>query len=124
MSVTKYLSLSTGRYIGAWQLLIGRDKKFQYLDSLRGTDSKVLSNLARYFVEEVKDKCGEDIDVSDWEREFVEDLPEQENGFDCGMFMLKYIDFYSRGLSLCFHQSNMPYFRVRTAKEILKLRAD
>ncbi|KAG4128650.1 hypothetical protein ERO13_D09G033125v2 [Gossypium hirsutum] len=44
--------------------------------------------------------------------------------FDCGMFMLKYIDFYSRGLSLCFEQEHMPYFRLRTAKEILKLKAD
>lgn len=36
---------------------------------------------ARYFVDEVKDKSGKDIDVSTWEKEFVEDLPEQENGF-------------------------------------------
>ncbi|KAK3189616.1 hypothetical protein Dsin_029177 [Dipteronia sinensis] len=101
-----------------------RDKKFQYLDSLKGRDGKVLNNLAKYYVEEVKDKSGKDIDLSDWELEFVEDLPEQENGYDCGMFMLKYIDFYSRGLGLCFDQSCMPYFRVRTAKEILRLRAD
>ncbi|MCH85573.1 ubiquitin-like-specific protease ESD4-like, partial [Trifolium medium] len=36
---------------------------------------------ARYFVDEVKDKTGKDIDVSTWDREFVDDLPEQENGF-------------------------------------------
>ncbi|KAK1590994.1 hypothetical protein Q3G72_000467 [Acer saccharum] len=101
-----------------------RDKKFQYLDSLKGRDRKVLNNLAKYYVEEIKDKSGKDIDLSDWELEYVEDLPEQENGYDCGMFMLKYIDFYSRGLGLCFDQSCMPYFRVRTAKEILRLRAD
>lgn len=35
---------------------------------------------ARYFVEEVKEKTGREIDVSDWALEFVEDLPEQENG--------------------------------------------
>lgn len=35
---------------------------------------------ARYFVDEVKDKTGKDIDVSTWEKEFVDDLPEQENG--------------------------------------------
>nr|KJB68885.1 hypothetical protein B456_011G176500 [Gossypium raimondii]KJB68886.1 hypothetical protein B456_011G176500 [Gossypium raimondii] len=35
-----------------------------------------------------------------------------------------YINFYSRGLSLCFEQERMPYFRLRTAKEILKLKAD
>ena len=35
---------------------------------------------AKYFVEEVRDKSGEDIDISSWEREYVEDLPAQENG--------------------------------------------
>lgn len=35
---------------------------------------------AKYFVEEVKDKSGKDIDISSWEREYVEDLPAQENG--------------------------------------------
>lgn len=34
----------------------------------------------KYFVEEVKDKSGKDIDISSWEREYVEDLPAQENG--------------------------------------------
>ncbi|XP_057430352.1 ubiquitin-like-specific protease ESD4 [Lotus japonicus] len=101
-----------------------KDKKFQYLDSLKGRDSHVLNVLAKYFVDEVKDKTGKDIDISDWEKEFVEDLPEQKNGYDCGVFMIKYADFYSRGLGLCFKQEHMPYFRVRTAKELLRLRAD
>ncbi|KAL0368230.1 UNVERIFIED_CONTAM: Ubiquitin-like-specific protease 1A [Sesamum calycinum] len=80
--------------------------------------------LARYYVDEVKDKSGEDINVSSWEKEFVTNLPDQKNGFDCGMFMIKYTDFYSRDIGLCFNQGNMPYFRQRTAKEILKLRAE
>lgn len=101
-----------------------KDQKLQYLDSLKGRDGKVLNALARYFAEEVKDKGGKNIDLSSWEREYVEDLPEQMNGFDCGMFMLKYVDFYSRGLGLCFSQDHMPYFRLRTAKEVLRLRAD
>ncbi|GMJ05454.1 EARLY IN SHORT DAYS 4 [Hibiscus trionum] len=101
-----------------------KDQKFQYLDSLRGGDAKVLNALANYYVEEVMDKSGKDIDIISWEKEYVEDLPTQKNGFDCGMFMLKYIDFYSRGLSLCFDQEHMRYFRARTAKEILRLRAD
>ncbi|KAH7513368.1 hypothetical protein FEM48_Zijuj12G0192700 [Ziziphus jujuba var. spinosa] len=101
-----------------------KDKKFQYLDSLRGKDTRVMKILARYYVDEVKEKSGKDINVSSWKQEYVEDLPEQENGFDCGMFMIKYADFYSRGLGLCFNQEHMPYFRLRTAKEILRLRAD
>ncbi|KAH0992938.1 hypothetical protein GBA52_004421 [Prunus armeniaca] len=100
------------------------EEKLQYLDSLKGRDTQVMNRLAKYYVDEVKDKCGKDINLSSWKLEYVEDLPEQENGFDCGMFMIKYADFYSRGLDLCFKQEHMPYFRLRTAKEILKLRAD
>ncbi|KAI3986046.1 hypothetical protein MKX01_039128 [Papaver californicum] len=100
------------------------EEKFQYLDSLKGVDTDVLENLARYFVEEVKDKSAKNIDVSSWKREYVKNLPEQENGWDCGMFMIKYSDFYSRGLGLCFNQEHMPYFRRRTANEILRLKAD
>ncbi|GJX80865.1 ubiquitin-like-specific protease ESD4 [Tanacetum coccineum] len=101
-----------------------KEKKFQYLDSLGGGDGQVMGVLEQYIVDEVKDKNGEDIDVSSWKQEFVTDLPNQKNGFDCGVFMIKYADFYSRDIGLCFEQKHMPYFRLRTAKEILKLRAD
>ncbi|KAF3591085.1 hypothetical protein DY000_02026610 [Brassica cretica] len=79
---------------------------------------------AKYLGDEVKEESEKDIDVSSWDMEFVEDLPQQQNGYDCGMFMLKYIDFFSRGLGLYFSQEHMPYFRLKTAKEILRLRAD
>ncbi|KZV25607.1 hypothetical protein F511_33991 [Dorcoceras hygrometricum] len=101
-----------------------KDEKFQYLDSLKGVDSQVLNVLARYYVDEVKEKSGKDLNVSSWKREFVKDLPKQENGFDCGVFMVKYADFYSRNIGLRFSQQHMPYFRQRIAKEILKLRAE
>ncbi|KAG2263360.1 hypothetical protein Bca4012_014415 [Brassica carinata] len=109
-----------------WTLAVinNRDRKFLYLDSLNGVDSKILNALAKYLGDEAKEKSGKDIDVSSWDMEFVEDLPQQQNGYDCGMFMLKYIDFFSRGLGLYFSQEHMPYFRLRTVKEILRLRAD
>ncbi|KAG2263830.1 hypothetical protein Bca52824_070909 [Brassica carinata] len=109
-----------------WTLAVinNRDRKFLYLDSLNGVDSKILNALAKYLGDEAKEKSGKDIDVSSWDMEFVEDLPQQQNGYDCGMFMLKYIDFFSRGLGIYFSQEHMPYFRLRTAKEILRLRAD
>ncbi|KAF3793220.1 Ubiquitin-like-specific protease [Nymphaea thermarum] len=85
-----------------------REKKFQYLDSLRGMDHQVLEVLARYLADEVKDKSGKFMDFSSWEQELVVDLPEQQNGWDCGMFMIKYADFYSQGMSLSFSQVNFP----------------
>lgn len=101
-----------------------RDEKFQYLDSLKGGDRQVMKFLTRYIVDEVNDKTGKVINVSSWQQEYVEDLPEQKNGYDCGVFMIKYADFYSRDVGLCFDQKHMQYFRQRTAKEILRLQAD
>ncbi|XP_062198455.1 ubiquitin-like-specific protease ESD4 isoform X2 [Phragmites australis] len=101
-----------------------RDKKFQYLDSLGSMDMKVLRVLARYIVDEVKDKSGQQMDALSWKQEGVKNLPLQENAWDCGMFMLKYVDFYSRDMDLTFGQKHMRYFRRRTAKEILNLRAE
>ncbi|KAH9575977.1 hypothetical protein CY35_01G139300 [Sphagnum magellanicum] len=100
-----------------------RDKRIEYLDSLKGADDTVLQVLGRYIVDEARDKGDEVLDVSTWERSFPDDIPEQLNGCDCGMFMVKYADFHSRGSSLCFTQEHMEYFRRRTVYEILMLKA-
>ncbi|EOA16795.1 hypothetical protein CARUB_v10005015mg [Capsella rubella] len=111
-----------------WSLAVinNKERKFMYLDSLNAAvpHPTILNALAKYLVDEVKDKNGYKMDITSWDMEYVKELPQQQNWFDCGMFMLKYIDFYSRGLSLQFSQKHMPYFRLRTAKEILNLRAD
>ncbi|KAM0850588.1 hypothetical protein ACQ4PT_052979 [Festuca glaucescens] len=99
-------------------------KTLQYLDSLGGNDPRVPSMLARYIVEEVKDKSNKEVDINSWTEEVVDCIPLQQNGYDCGMFMLKYMDFLSRGASLSFGQEHMEYFRKRTVKEIIILRAD
>lgn len=96
---------------------------------------------AKYLGDEAKEKSAKNIDANSWDMEYLEDLPQQQNGYvlalskpyvhmhlvlwfislltlltffvvanfiflryDCGMFMLKYIDFFSRGLGLCFSQ--------------------
>ncbi|XP_066398280.1 ubiquitin-like-specific protease ESD4 isoform X1 [Miscanthus floridulus] len=100
-----------------------KDKTLQYLDSLGGLGHDVLKVLTRYIVDELKDKSNLEVDPSSWVV-VSESLPLQQNGWDCGMFMLKYIDFHSRGIKPCFSQEHMMYFRNRTAKEIMTLRAD
>ncbi|PKA58429.1 Ubiquitin-like-specific protease ESD4 [Apostasia shenzhenica] len=101
-----------------------KDNSFQYLDSLGGMDNFVLTVLARYFKDEMRDKSAMEIDTTSWKKESIDKLPLQKNGWDCGMFMLKYTDFYSRGLEFSFSQEHMPYFRKRTALEILRLKAE
>ncbi|CAL5061074.1 unnamed protein product [Urochloa decumbens] len=101
-----------------------KEKTFQYLDSLGGWGHDVLRVLARYVMDELKDKSNIEIDTTSWVEEVSDCLPLQHNGWDCGMFMLKYIDFHSRGLKPSFSEEHMMYFRKRTVKEIMRLRAD
>lgn len=101
-----------------------KDNSFQYLDSFGCMDSHALQILEKYLMQETQDKCGIEIDTTSWKKESINDLPLQKNRWDCGMFMIKYIDFYSRGLNIFFSQDHMAYFRKKTAVEILRLRAD
>ena len=93
-------------------------------------------------------------DESEWKLEVVKGVPRQENGyansvvvcialaimhslflrilcylqthsFDCGVFVVKMVDFLSQGLSpLDFVQADMPYFRRRLVLEIKTKRVD
>ncbi|KAH9287436.1 hypothetical protein KI387_031553, partial [Taxus chinensis] len=83
-----------------------KEKKIQYLDSLHGRDpdNYVLNVLARYIKDDGKDNCREDMGLSKWQREHVKNLPRQMNDYDCGMFMLKYADYLSRGIPISFTQ--------------------
>ena len=103
-----------------------KEQKLQYFDSDGGQDEEVLKFVAMYFVDEVKHKSGEVIDLSLWNHEYTKNLPRQENNYDCGMFMIKYADFCSSSadIGLCFGQADMSYFRQRVVKEILNLRVD
>ncbi|CAM6088342.1 unnamed protein product [Calypogeia fissa] len=100
-----------------------RDKRLEYLDSLKGGDRSVLDVLARYITDETKDKDCKVLDASTWEQGFPKNIPEQRNGCDCGMFMVKYADFHSRGAPLQFTQDDMEYFRRKMVWEILDLKA-
>ncbi|XP_020688546.1 ubiquitin-like-specific protease 1A isoform X2 [Dendrobium catenatum] len=57
-----------------------KDETFQYLDSLGGKDIHVLEVLARYLMEETRDKGDTEIDSTSWKKELVDDLPLQKNG--------------------------------------------
>ena len=50
----------------------------------------------------------------------VKDFPEQENTADCGMFVAKAAEFFTREQPVNFTQDDMPYFRKRMIWEIIK----
>jgi sentrin-specific protease 1 len=102
-------------------------KKLSYFDSFIPQDYSYavgrlcLDNLLRYLEAEFADKEGPTFVLAEWTTELVSrsDVPQQGNGFDCGMFALKIAEYLSEGLPLTFKQSNMPYFRNRMLVQIL-----
>ncbi|XP_054638860.1 sentrin-specific protease 1 isoform X2 [Dunckerocampus dactyliophorus] len=49
----------------------------------------------------------------------VEEIPQQMNGSDCGMFTCKYADYITKDKPITFTQKQMPYFRRRMVWEIV-----
>ena len=56
---------------------------------LQGSDPELMEQLARWVMDEAKDKCGVELDTSDWPREFPrQGVPQQYNAVDCGVFTI------------------------------------
>lgn len=52
----------------------------------------------------------------------VQDIPQQMNGSDCGVFTCKFAEYASRRAKITFTQAHMPYFRQRMVLEIMNKR--
>uniref|UniRef100_A0A915E6W9 Ubiquitin-like protease family profile domain-containing protein n=1 Tax=Ditylenchus dipsaci TaxID=166011 RepID=A0A915E6W9_9BILA len=59
------------------------------------------------------------VDLSNWLCFCPKDIPEQKNGFDCGVFICKFAECVSRGGQFDFTQQQMAGIRKEMAKEIL-----
>ena len=54
------------------------------------------ANLLRYIADEASNKLNVTLDVSGWKQLAPTDIPEQKNGCDCGVFMVKFADWLVR----------------------------
>jgi sentrin-specific protease 1 len=99
------------------------EKRFEYYDSLGGENKKCLERLERYVKDEYKTKHNGEFDTSQWEFHTPLDIPHQQNGYDCGVFMCKFADYSSKNKPFNFSQNHMKYFRHRMILEIMKKQA-
>lgn len=100
-----------------------RKKEIHYYDSMSGSGKYYLRNILKWVKDEAKDKKGLDLDVSDWkliDRE--DDVPQQKNGFDCGLFVIVCSDHLSDDLPLldAYSQDDMLDYRVKVGAAILR----
>ena len=95
-----------------------RAKRIIYYDSLKGENTKCIALLRKYMNDESLDKKKVAFDFDGWTDHIPKDIPEQMNGWDCGVFACTYAEYKSRDVGFTFKQADMPYFRGRMIDEI------
>ena len=102
-----------------------KDKRFEYYDSLGGSNDTLLQKLRMYVVDEARTHNHQNqYSLVDWEDHTPQDTPRQDNLEDCGVFTCKFADYLSDNLDLQFSEKHMPYFRTRMALELDRLEID
>eukprot|EP00038_Savillea_parva_P010682 m.191978 g.191978 ORF g.191978 m.191978 type:complete len:820 (-) comp18530_c0_seq1:14-2473(-) len=99
-----------------------RHKTIEMYDSLGSSEQSFYRNIREYLDKEWQDKHGHPFDFDGWEDVRSNQCPQQRNGFDCGMFALKFADFRSRDkhTPFSFTQNHIEYFRQRATIELLQ----
>ncbi|KAL5535201.1 hypothetical protein ACEPAF_3295 [Sanghuangporus sanghuang] len=98
-----------------------RRKRIISHDSMGFERGYVYKALRTYLNEEHKNKKKKPFDFGGWEDFSSKTYPEQENGYDCGVFTCQTLEYLSRGEEeFNFTQRNMPYLRQRMIWEIGK----
>ena len=97
-----------------------RSREIKHMDSMGGRNDSCLLTLLGYLDQEMRDKHQCDLVLDEWTLVAVDNLPQQQNGSDCGAFALKFADYGAQDAIINFTQADMPYFRHRMMFEILE----
>ena len=103
-----------------------QSKRIQFYDSMGGDGMFWLQGIFQYLQDEHMDKKKVQLPNKDmWKLIPCQaDCPQQENGFDCGVFACAFADFLSSEKELTFGQSHVTELRQRIALSIIKGNAE
>ena len=106
-----------------WSLVVTdlREKSIVYLDSMGLKRPDVLAQIFQYLQDESIARRNVALKPLEWKQHSMaaEEIPQQGNGSDCGLFTCQYAEYISRGQPLTFSQQHMPLFRKKMVWEIL-----
>uniref|UniRef100_A0A060TIE9 ARAD1D46002p n=1 Tax=Blastobotrys adeninivorans TaxID=409370 RepID=A0A060TIE9_BLAAD len=128
VDVTKldYVFVPINRQNTHWCLAVVNnvDKRFEFYDSMGGNGRPALELLREYMILEADrlepdahsahEKIYNSYDIWDEVR-----CPQQENGYDCGVFTCKTVEVLARNCLVNFSQKDMPAIRRKMAFEIV-----
>lgn len=105
-----------------WCLAVAdfKKKEVNYYDSMGGRNDECLAAIQEYLKAECLDKKKTQFNMDDWKLQNIKNIPQQQNGCDCGVFACQYAASITRNAKITFTQNDMPYFRKRMVYEILK----
>ncbi|KAG0702709.1 cysteine proteinase [Suillus ampliporus] len=96
-----------------------RRKRIESYDSMNLDHHQVFKALRSYLDSEHRNKKKKPFDFTGWQNHNPEDTPQQENGYDCGVFTCQFLESLSRGEEVFhFSQRDMVYLRRRMIWEI------
>ncbi|KAG2154541.1 cysteine proteinase [Suillus clintonianus] len=96
-----------------------RRKRIESYDSMNLDRHGVFKALRGYLDSEHRNKRKKPFDFTGWQNHNPEDTPQQENGYDCGVFTCQFLESLSRGEeAFHFSQRDMAYLRRRMIWEI------
>jgi hypothetical protein len=107
-----------------WTLAIVniRQQRFEYYDSLQGSQGSVFRHLRQWLQDESKDKHKRNLNLSEWKDICYKDgVPIQQNSYDCGVFMCKSAEYIAQNGVLDFGQDNINCMRRNMVLELLSL---
>ena len=99
-------------------------KELHYYDSMNGDGRRFLKAALQWLSDDIMDKTHIQIDLREWKCFHQEtDVPQQRNGFDCGMFIImcaRAVAYNQPLTSYC--QEDMPRYRTMIGRHILRQR--
>ena len=105
-----------------WTLAViyPQKKRIEYFDSSGRNGQLYRDGLLRWIKDEAADKHGLSLNIHEWNTySRSHEIPQQGNGWDCGMFAIIAADFLSDNLPLRYTQNDMPSFRLKVGLRIL-----
>jgi sentrin-specific protease 1 len=106
-----------------WFLIVVflKNKEILYYDSCGYDQSAYLDYVEKSLVDEAKKRNRLDFTTASFKKSAYQQTPKQENGYDCGVFLIMMINFMIDKIPLSeLKQEDMPAYRLILACDIIR----
>lgn len=94
-------------------------KEIHYYDSMKGNGRVYLKAMLQWLQDEARKKWKTTIQDNKWSLLSGENhVPQQMNGYDCGVFTCICADYLASNLDLEYNQEHMPFLRLKMIADI------